>query len=253
MPAMRGKPNPPISPFNQLRQAQEDLSAAEAELSSLQAGLQRFEQELDALLGPLLDQLSTLEGEVQTLTAQVIDLRETRLFGQARAVYTGPVFSSPSPPEPLPAAPSLPADPKAELKALYRTLARRYHPDLARTESDRRHNSEQMIAINQAYTAGDLSSLRRLAGLSAQPGAPEVALPDQPAATELEQVQRRLRQVQAQINQLHALPIVQLSLEAKLARRQGRSLLSEMANDLRRKVKRKMAERDYLKSQLAHA
>ena len=49
------------------------------------------------------------------------------------------------------------------------------------------------------------------------------------------------------------MPIVQLNLEAKLARRQGRSLLSEMANDLRRKLARKKAERDYLKSQLDRA
>jgi hypothetical protein len=63
----------------------------------------------------------------------------------------------------------------------------------------------------------------------------------------------RLRRVREQIDQLQALPTVQLNLEIKLARRQGRNLLAEKAADLKRKIARKIAERDYLRSQLDHA
>ena len=85
-----------------------------------------------------------------------------------------------------------------------------------------------------------------------RPTLPDYLRPAQPQS-ELEQVQARLRQVQAQIKHLETLPIIKLSLEAKLARRQGRSLLTEMIIDLRRKLARKTAERDYLRSQLDHA
>ncbi len=85
--------NPPYSPLNQLRQAQEALAAAEAELAALQSELEQFEKQVDYLLGPLLDQLSTLDAEVQALTSQLIDLRESRLFGDRRASYTGPYFA----------------------------------------------------------------------------------------------------------------------------------------------------------------
>jgi hypothetical protein len=259
-------PNSPFS-FNQLRQAQEALTAAQAELATLQDELQRFEKELDARLGSLLDQLSALDAEVQSLTTQIIDLRESRLFGDHRATYTGPYFahlpdptvtnekksSSRLPSEGLTSeAPPLPTDPQAELKALYRRLARRYHPDLARNETERVHNTEQMTAINQAYTIGDLRALRILAGVYVPSSLPDQLHPTR-HLTELEQVQENLRQVQTQLNRLHALPIVKLSLEAKLARRHGRSLLSEMVTDLHRKLARKNAERDYLRSQLDHA
>ena len=259
--------NPPYSPYNQLRQAQEALATAEAEMEALQSELEQFEKQVDYLLGPLLDQLSALDAEVQALTSQLIDLREARLFGDRRASYTGPYFAHlPDPtvaeegkkttspfatPPPGQAAPAL-SDPQAELKALYRKLARRYHPDLARSDTERILNTEQMTIINQAYTTGDLQALRKLAGVFVQSTLPDYLRPSLPQS-ELERVQERLRQVQAQIKHLETLPIVKLSLEAKLARRQGRSLLTEMIIDLRRRLARKTAERDYLRSQLDRA
>lgn len=259
--------NPPYSPHTQLRQAQEALASAEAELATLQSELEQFEKQVDALLGPLLDQLSALDAEVQALTSQLIDLREARLFGNNRASYTGPYFAHlPDPTvaeeenrstQPFASAPAgevapTPGDPQAELKSLYRKLARRYHPDLARSDTERILNTEQMTVVNQAYATGDLRTLRSLAGVFMPSTLPDYLRPGLPQS-ELEQVQARLRQVQAQINHLETLPIIRLSLEAKLARRQGRSLLAEMIIDLRRKLARKTAERDYLRSQLDHA
>ena len=138
MPISGGRPGPPVSPFDQLRQIKEELASAEAELKALQDELQRFEQELDTLLGPLLDQLSSLDAEVQTLTSQVIDLRESRVFGELRTTYSGPFFAHlPDPTiasetKPTPGwlggettldSVSSPPDPQAELKKLYRRLA----------------------------------------------------------------------------------------------------------------------------------
>jgi hypothetical protein len=44
---------------------------------------------------------------------------------------------------------------------------------------------------------------------------------------------------------------VKLSLDVKLARHQGRDLLGEMQAELQYKVARKLAERDYLRSQIS--
>jgi len=256
-----------FSSFSQLHQAREALVAAEAELAAVQSELEEFEKQVESLLGPLLDQLSTLDAEVKLLTSRLIDLRESRLFGDRRASYSGPYFAhlpdptipdadekSTRPSESKAAGAALPTpnNPQAELKRLYRRLARRYHPDLARDESERAQNTEQMTAINQAYAIGDLGSLRRLAGIYVPDAIPDYLHPTQ-HHSEIERLKIRLRQVQEQIKHLEALPIIKLNIEAKLARRQGRSLLSEMANDLRRKLARKTAERDYLRSQLDHA
>ena len=267
MPFSSHKPHPPNASFNPLRQAQEALAAAEAELAALQSELEQFEKQVETLLGPLLDELSSLNAQVKALTSQLIDLRESRVFGDHRASYTGPYFAHlPDPTvaeaEKKTSLPfgsgttsdtiTTPGDPQTELKVLYRKLARRYHPDLARSETERILNTEQMMVINQAYAAGDLRALRSLAGVYIPPELPDYLRPSQPPS-ELEQVNARLRHVQAQIKHLETLPIVKLSLEAKLARRQGRSLLTEMIIELRRKLAKKTAERDYLRSQLSHA
>ena len=43
--------------------------------------------------------------------------------------------------------------------------------------------------------------------------------------------------------------MVDLALRVKLAQREGRDLLAEMAAELERKIARKMAERDMLRAQ----
>jgi hypothetical protein len=69
--------------------------------------------------------------------------------------------------------------------------------------------------------------------------------------TEMEKTQWKLRELRQQIYRLGSLPIVKLSLDVKLARHQGRDLLGEMQAELQYKVARKLAERDYLRSQIA--
>ena len=49
-----------------------------------------------------------------------------------------------------------------ELRRLYRDLAKRHHPDLARTEEDRRRREAIMLRVNAAYRARDLAALRAL-------------------------------------------------------------------------------------------
>jgi hypothetical protein len=140
---------------------------------------------------------------------------------------------------------------------LYRRLARRYHPDLARNDADRAQSNDQMKEINLAYAAGGLPALMRLAGMNVpygidlgQPTLHPQLKPD-PSMTEMEKTQWKLRELRQQIYRLGSLPIVKLSLDVKLARHQGRDLLGEMQAELQYKVARKLAERDYLRSQIA--
>ncbi len=58
-----------------------------------------------------------------------------------------------------------------------------------------------------------------------------------------------MRQIKSELQGLHQRPSVQLSLEVKVARRQGRDLLGEMAAELEAKIARKTVERDMLKAQ----
>ncbi len=255
-----------------LQQAKDLLKSAENELEELERQLDAFERVVDAQLGSLLDQLSDLNAETDQLADQLKRIREERLFGKDIAKYQdgapipaqqpdmkdAPIFGL-AKREDLRARPDETNTKQAiipDIKVLYRKLARRYHPDLARDIADRASSNEQMTAINQAYRAGDLKALLRLAGVSIPYG---VAMPEMVAEgshpagepiREEDRLEHKLKAVRQQINRLSSLPIVRLSLEVKLAQHQGRNLLRELAAELQYKVGRKLAERDYLQAQI---
>lgn len=62
--------------------------------------------------------------------------------------------------------PKLEADDLAELQRLHRELARRFHPDLARTDEERARRTPIMQQINGALAASDLAAMRELARAS---------------------------------------------------------------------------------------
>jgi hypothetical protein len=254
--------------FAALKQARLDIQNAEAELSALRQSISDFEALVDRRLGEQLDQLSALEAEVEGLTAQVRSIRDQRLYGEHQMGYfegaprpeqrsnreyipNQDAFVE-TPPVTVPYAPHM--DARSELKRIYRRLARIYHPDLAVGSADHAQRTRQMALINQAYAEGDLPTLRRLwddEGIEPpqfdflQPVAAEGE------KTELERLQERLHLLRQQIVRLNNHPNVQLSMEVKLARQKGKDLLGEMSKELKRKIARKTAERDYLLSQVA--
>lgn len=257
----------------ELKAAKHELQSAEAELDELNKQLRSFEAVVDDRLGSLLDQLSELNAETTLLDAKLRHIREERLFGTDLMRYLNGAPQPARPPDLSNLPPlglthrkaihgtidnplSSPAVSIPDIKVLYRKLARRYHPDLARSDADRASSNEQMTEINQAYNAGDLPALMKLAGVGVPYGVDlrQTSMPPaKPYAeprSELEQTEQKLKAVRQKIIQLSNLPIVKLSLEVKLARHQGRDLLREMAADLQYKVARKLAERDYLRSQI---
>ena len=58
-----------------------------------------------------------------------------------------------------------------------------------------------------------------------------------------------MREIESEVRNLHQRPSVQLSLEVKVARRQGRDFLGEMADEFEAKIARRTVERDMLKAQ----
>lgn len=59
--------------------------------------------------------------------------------------------------------PELGANEAGEAKRLYRELAKRFHPDLARTEEERERRATIMQQVNAAFQERDLEGLRHLA------------------------------------------------------------------------------------------
>ncbi|MGW8319690.1 MAG: hypothetical protein ACWGPS_10620, partial [Candidatus Promineifilaceae bacterium] len=110
-------------------------------------------------------------------------------------------------------------------------------------------------ALNDAYAAHSLTEMMALASQARRP----LASPDNLQATgtqmiraleaELSRIRRRLQQIQFEMNDLQNNPAMQLSLDIKLARLDGRNLLGEMTAELKHKIARLTVERDLLRSQ----
>jgi chromosome segregation ATPase len=249
--------------LNQLRAALAEIHTqlieAEADLADRLAEINAFEFEFEAKVGHLMDTLEALEAEIQEFNDRIQMARNKEIFGydhlsvdsQYRRTWQAPRTSAPTPPpEPLD------ANSEAEIKRLYRQLARRFHPDLASDDSDRARRTEMMTAINDAYAARSLVELMALAQQAdtaidtgrGQPGQTEAQLIEILKA-ELTRCQRRLREIEKELRGLRFKPSVELSLEVKLARRQGRDMLADMAAKLEQKIARRTAERDMLKAQ----
>lgn len=126
----------------------------------------------------------------------------------------------------------------AELKRLYRKLARRWHPDLATDEADTRRRNEIMALVNTAYENRALETLLAL-DAEEDPTRPKTA---EEAAAELPLAVLRLRQLQQAYRELARRieslrqehfdlthnALMDIKIEATLAAAQGRDLLQEI-------------------------
>jgi hypothetical protein len=71
----------------------------------------------------------------------------------------------------------LDAETEAEIVRVYRALAKRFHPDLAKNERERARRTEFMLRINVAYSERDLLLLQTIAkdAEADEPGAPSLS------------------------------------------------------------------------------
>ena len=234
---------------------QERVAQLELDLLNSQNELAAFNAEIERRLGPLQRRLEALEAE----------LSEARRRASRRAMW-GARASSPDVPEDVvtqyqrvwgwgskpptgqpdrpAAAPAPPPPPtgESELKSLYRTLAKRFHPDLAQDPAEKPWRETMMARVNAAYSAQDLAALRQLANEQPPNQAPPAPKTREQVLGELQAEIDRLDELAARLEQeLDALaksPGVQLKLEALWARRAGGDLLGEMGRQLQDDIKR---------------
>ena len=112
-------------------------------------------------------------------------------------------------PPPLPSA--------ADLKSLYRRLARRFHPDLARTEEEQVRHARVMARLNTLYRAGDRAGMEALADQALGAELPEPALSLEEELLQLEA--RRARFESARDGLEEELRLLQGCATAELMRR----------------------------------
>jgi hypothetical protein len=145
----------------------------------------------------------------------------------------------------------------AEAKRLFRTLARRIHPDLARGEAERERRTNLMVAANNAYEQGDVETLRHL--LDEWDQSPD-SVAGSSAAAQLERVLRhvirleaRLSHIDKRFSDLESSAMGWLRRRVDKAASEGWDLLSHMVKELDRQIAEARVELERIELERANA
>ena len=130
--------------------------------------------------------------------------------------------------------------PTPELKRAYREVAKRIHPDLTANEADRARRQELMAEANEAYQRGDEARLAKI--LDTYESSPET-VEGEGAGAELIRVIRklslmknRLGEIETEAQKFFNSDLYLLKVQMEEAHEQGRDLLAEMADKVRRRI-----------------
>jgi hypothetical protein len=248
----------------QIEHAESELVDRETELADLRVEMHAFQLEYEVRVGRRVEALAELDAAIDRCKRQISDYRQWGHGGRPRT-RDGQTFvpveeqyrrtwQDPPPPQPW-FPPPVNAAAAKNLKTLYRQLCRRFHPDLTQDPQERAWRTEMMAAVNAAYDAQSLTELQALAAKPARPatrGAPPGADRQRLEALRdrLLYIRRRIRAVDQEIYDLMHDSLVEMSLEVKLAAKDGQDLLAEMSAEVDRDLERKRAELDFLRAQL---
>lgn len=228
-----------------IAERQERIAELELEIFDTKANLSKFEIDLENRVRPLERQLQSLEE--QLMEARHRAERRGQWGDKADSEKTPDVvkqFKKAWTPREEPTQPVTEKTPDLvdpnQLKQLYRELAKRFHPDLTPDAREKQWRAEIMAKVNQAYSNKDLSTLQEL---SAQPD--RVPMPEEKPPMELKsELQLELKRLdslimklEVELGRLSRSQLMQLQLETTLARKSGRDLLGELAEDLMRQIR----------------
>jgi hypothetical protein len=128
----------------------------------------------------------------------------------------------------------------ADLKSLFREVAKRIHPDFAKDEADQRHRTRLMAQANEAYSRGDAEALQRI--LDEYQESSESVQGEGIGAEliriirQIHQARKNIEAIEDELSSLRVSEIAQLMQDADVAQQKGRNLLAELATDVHERV-----------------
>jgi hypothetical protein len=222
MPRRAAIARQPKSEDAELFRRRAELASLRAALAAREAGLDRLRAQLNSFEGRYIRQVGVLYIQLDEWEDRIAELHNP----------TQPQLEAPEPdPEP---APNAEPDPAAlDLKSLFREVAKRIHPDRARSAHDELHRNHLMAQANAAFDRNDRDLLQRM--LNGYDPATDSG-DDQPPTAQLARLTEQIAQTEqdilsldAEIGALAASEMADLRDRTKIAAQQGRDLLAELA------------------------
>ena len=218
---------------------QEKIAALQLELFDIKASLKAFRTEREQRIGPYLTRIAQLEQEIEAARRKA-DYQatwkgrgdapdfDTTVTEQFRKAWTS---NGRKANRKIPVKPPPPVD-MEELRKLYRSLAKRFHPDLTTDPDEKQCRQEKMTVINQAYMEQDQVQLMALADEPEKPAISQERTREHKVLDlydEIDRLDELIQQLERQINGLNTSDELHLALEFSLAQHAGHDLLGEHA------------------------
>ena len=235
----------------ELRSREAELASLEAELLEAQVVLKTLERELGEFNQRQLDLFGKRYSRLDRLEADLAAARAEHAPRSRKKIrYDEPEDESRATREEFMAqvlAPRPPPPPDEGLRALYKKLVKRLHPDHALDDADRSQRDHWMRQLTKAWAERDYETLRRIVththDLSEHPAS------SGPTARRLVTVLRgiadqrsALRETVMSIEKLHASPLGLMRDAEQFARTQGHDMLAGLAADLDSQIAAKQRE-----------
>jgi hypothetical protein len=218
-----------------------ELANKELELSTTKSSLNIFEQRYQNVVGPMYAELDGVKAQVLGLASKLYPKAENFREEAESAREQANAFQEENQTKSQD-NPAKQFDPPEILKKLFRRVAKKIHPDLASssTERDRRH--ELMSKLNEAYNRLDEEAIRSILieWEAEEPISDTFELGEQlvRVMSRMAKVRKRLNEISDELEDLTLTEMFQLKQNVDSAEQEGHDLLQEIADDIEEKIKK---------------
>ena len=214
------------------------LADKELELSTAKAGLHLFERRYQNVVGPMYAELDRVKAQILGLACKFYPKAENFREEAESAREQADEFQ-----EEIPSTekPRKEFNPPEILKKLFRRVAKKTHPDLASSTTERERRHDLMAKLNQAYDQLDEEAIRSiLIEWEAEAPAATLLLGEQllRMVSQMAQVRKRLNEISDESEDLTLTEMFQLQLTIESADREGLDLLQEISDDSEEQIKK---------------